>query len=164
VAKAATANRTVAAIGARSGALAGARSLIWLSGLACGVLAAIVPGLAIVGLMLMGPGLVILRLDREPGRAVTRAVLTCGLAASVHPAMMLWNSGQSVGAAVAIISDPIVLSVAWGATAAGWLLAQIMPLLVRVVLEAASLAHATRLRTLRGRLVEDWGLDQADGA
>jgi hypothetical protein len=156
VAKAATANRTTAA--------GGARSLIWLSGLACGVLAAIAPGLAIVALTLIGPGLVILRLDREPGRAVTRTVLTCGLAAAVHPAMMLWNSGQSIGAAMAIISDPIVLSVAWGATAAGWLLTQIAPLLVRALLEAAALAHVARLRALRGRLVEDWGLDQADGA
>jgi hypothetical protein len=156
LARAATANRTQAATG-------GARSLVWLSGLACGILATIAPGLAIVAVTLLGPGLVVVRLDREPGRAVTRTVLTCGLAACVNPAVALWNSGQSVGAAIAIASDPLVLAVAWGAAAAGWLMTQLMPLLVRMVLEAASLAHATRIRALRGRLVGDWGLDQADG-
>jgi len=142
-------------------AASGARSVVWLSGLACGVLAAIAPGLAIVGAGLLAPGFVALKLDREPGRPMARTVMTFGLAACVHPVLTLWNSGQSIGAAIAIVSDPAMTGIAWVAAATAWLLTQLTPLLVRAVLEAAALAQTTRLRALRGRLVETWGLDQA---
>jgi len=108
-----------------------ARSIVWLSGLACGVLAAMVPGLAILGAGLLAPGLVALKLDHEPGRPMARTVLTCGLAACVHPVVMLWNSGHSMGTAIAIVSDPAVAGIAWGAAAAGWLMTQLAPLFVR---------------------------------
>src|SRR5580658_2942277 len=120
------------------------RSVIWLSGLACGVLAAILPGIATVAAGLLAPGVVALRLDREPGRPVARTVLTCGLAGCVHPVITLWNTGQSFDTAIAIVSDPATVGIAWCAAAAGWLLTQLAPLIVRAVLEAGSLARATR--------------------
>ena len=83
-------------------AAGGVRSVVWLSGLACGVLAAIAPGVAIVAAGLLAPGFVALKLDREPGRAVARTVLTCGLAGCVHPVIALWNTGQSFDAAMSI--------------------------------------------------------------
>jgi len=144
-------------------AAGGVRSVVWLSGLACGVLAAIAPGVAIVAAGLLAPGFVALKLDREPGRAVARTVLTCGLAGCVHPVIALWNTGQSFDAAMSIVTDPGVLGVAWSAAAAGWLLTQLAPLLVRAALEAGALGRATRLRAARGRLTEAWGIDPATG-
>jgi len=142
--------------------IAGAnRSVVWLSGLACGVLAAIVPGIAIVAAGLLAPGVVALRLDREPGRPVARTVLTCGLAGCVHPVTTLWNTGQSFATAIAIVADPTTVGIAWGAAAAGWLLTQIAPLAVRVGLEAVALGRSTRLRAARSRIAEAWGLDGA---
>ncbi len=116
------------------------RSVVWLSGLACGVLAAIAPGIATVAAGLLAPGVVALRLDREPGRPVARTVLTCGLAGCVHPVITLWNTGQSFDTAIAIVTDPTTIGIAWSAAAAGWLLTQIVPLVVRVALEAVALA------------------------
>jgi len=139
------------------------RSIVWLSGLACGVLAAVAPGIAMVAAGLLAPGAVALTLDKEPGRPVARAVLTFGLAACVQPVITLWNSGQSFDTALSIVMDPGVTGTAWSAAAAGWLMTQLSPLLVRATLEAAALARATRLRTIRGKLVEAWGLDEALG-
>jgi hypothetical protein len=145
-----------------NGGIAGAnRSVVWLSGLACGVLAAIVPGIAAVAAGLLAPGVVALRLDREPGRPVARTVLTCGLAGCVHPVITLWNTGQSFETAVAIVTDPTTIGIAWSAAAAGWLLTQIAPLAVRVALEAVALGRSTRLRAARSRIAEAWGLDGA---
>jgi hypothetical protein len=139
----------------------GTRSVVWLSGLACGVLAAVTPGIAIVVAGLLAPGLVALRLDRDPGRPVARTVLTCGLAGCVQPVITLWNTGQSLATAIAIVSDPATIGFAWSAAAGGWLLTQVTPLAVRAVLEAGALAHATRLRAVRSRIAEAWGLDDA---
>jgi hypothetical protein len=135
------------------------RSVVWLSGLACGVLAAIEPGIATVAAGLLAPGVVALRLDREPGRPVARTVLTCGLAGCVHPVITLWNTGQSLTTAIAIVTDPPTIGTAWSAAAAGWLLTQVAPLAVRIALEAVALARSTRLRIARSRIADAWGLD-----
>jgi hypothetical protein len=87
--------------------------------------------------------------------------LTCGLAGWVQPVMSLWNLGQSFDTALAILQDPAAIATAWGLAAAGWLMTEVAPLVVRAALEAAALARATRLRALRGRIAEAWGLDQA---
>jgi hypothetical protein len=142
-------------------AAGGPRSIVWLSGLACGVLAAVAPGLATLGAGLLVPGMVALKLDEEPGRPVARTVLTCGLAGCVQPVITLWNTGQSFDAALAIVTDPRTIGVAWSAGAAGWLLTQLAPLLVRALLEAAALGRATRLKVARGRIVEVWGIPEA---
>jgi hypothetical protein len=142
-------------------ASAGGRSVVWISGLACGVLVAVAPGVATVAGGLLAPGLVAVKLDREPGRPVARTVLTCGLAACVQPVITLWNAGQSFEAATAIITDPKVLCIAWGAAGAGWLLAQTAPLAVRAALEAGAITRAAQLRAARSKLAEAWGLSQA---
>jgi hypothetical protein len=153
------ASLTMAGTVSGSAGPSGYRSVVWLSGLACGVLAAIAPGVATLAAGLLAPGLVALKLDREPGRPMARTVVTCGLAGCVQPVITLWNTGQSFGAAVAIISDPATIGIAWGAAAAGWLVTQVAPLIIRVALEATALARAARLRSVRGRIVEAWGLD-----
>jgi hypothetical protein len=143
----------------------GNRSVVWLSGLACGALAAIAPGVAVVAAGLLIPGLVALRMDQQPGRPVARTVLTCGLAGCVQPVMSLWNMGQSFNAAIAIVTDPTAIGIAWSLAAGGWLLTELAPLLVRAVLEAAALTRSAKLRAMRVRIAEAWGLDQApDGA
>jgi hypothetical protein len=129
-----------------------------LSGLACGALAAIAPGIATLAAGLLAPGLVALKFDHEPGRPMARTVLTCGLAGCVQPVITLWNTGQSFGAAVAIVTDPATAGIAWSAAAAGWLMTQVIPLIIRAFLEASALAQATRLRAARGRIAEAWGL------
>lgn len=133
-------------------------SLVWLQGLACGALAALAPAVALMVGVLLGPGLVALALDSEPGKPVARAVLLCGLAACVDPVRALWSSGHGLTASVALAGDLRVVGSAWSAAAAGWLLAEIAPIVVRAMLEAGTLARATQLRAARARIAEEWGL------
>ena len=147
--------------GGKADAPGGNRSVVWLSGLACGMLATVTPGIAIVAAGLLAPGLVALGMDHDPGRPMARTVLSCGLAACVQPVITLWNTGHSFATAISIVTDPATIGLAWSAAAGGWLLTQVTPLAVRAVLEAGALAQATRLRAVRARIAEAWGLDDA---
>ncbi|MBN8872654.1 MAG: hypothetical protein J0H67_07450 [Rhodospirillales bacterium] len=138
-------------------------SLVWLQGLACGALAALVPSLALMVGILLGPGLVTLVLDQEPTKPVARAVLLCGVAAIVDPIRQLWSAGHGLEASLALAGDLRVVGAAWSAAAAGWLLAELAPVVVRVVLEAGGRARAVQLRAARARLAEQWGLPAGEG-
>ena len=62
-------------------------------------------------------------------------------------------------ASIGLATDPDIVGTAWAAAAAGWLLAELMPVAVRMVLEALSLSRAARLRATRAALAAEWGLD-----
>jgi hypothetical protein len=143
----------------KSATAQGGGSLIWLQGLACGAMVALVPATALLLAVLLAPGLAALLLDRQPGRAVARSVLLFGAAACVGPVGQLWGNGQTVETSVMMLGDLGNIGTAWSAAAGGWLLAELLPVIVRVALEAASLARATRLRAARARLAEDWDAD-----
>jgi hypothetical protein len=133
-------------------------SLVWVQGLACGVLAALAPSLALMVGVLLGPGILALALDHEQGKPVARAVLLCGLAACVDPVRRLWTSGHGMEIGTALISDIGTVGGAWSAAAAGWIISELTPIGVRAVLEAGTMTRAARLRSQRGKLAEEWGL------
>jgi len=134
-------------------------SLAWLQGLACGTVAALMPGMALLlGVLLLPVGLALLY-DRQTGRPVARAVLLCGAAGVVTPVIALWNGGNSVEACVGLLGDLRVVGTAWSAAAAGWLLAELAPVAALVLLELSAQAKAARLRAERAALVEEWGLE-----
>lgn len=133
------------------------RSLIWLQGLLCGALATLATPTALLLGVLLGPALLALWLDRQPGRPMGRSVALMSMAASVEPLRLLWASGHSMPVATSIVANLHVVGVSWSAAAAGWLLAEIAPVGVRAVLEVLTLSRAARLRAARARLVEEWG-------
>jgi len=57
------------------------------------------------------------------------------------------------------VSNVQLVATAWSAAAAGWLIAEFLPIVVRAGLEAIGLARAARLRAERAKLVEAWGLE-----
>jgi hypothetical protein len=134
-------------------------ALMWIQGLLCGGLVAMLPPTALLLGVLLGPALLGLFLDSQPGKPIARSVLLCSLAASVKPVRMLWAAGHSMAASMALATDADIIGTAWAAAAAGWLLAELTPIGVRVVLEAMSLRQAARLRAVRAALAEEWGLD-----
>ena len=139
------------------------RSLIWLQGLLCGALATLATPTALLLGILLGPAVLALLLDRQPGRPKGRSVALWGMAASVDPLRLLWASGHSIPVATSIVANLHVVGVSWSAAAAGWLLAEIAPIGVRAVLEALTLSRAVRLRAARARLVEEWGFESPPG-
>ena len=132
------------------------RGIVWAQGLACGACVAIAPAACGLLAVLLAPAIVALLLDRTPGRPVARGMLLCGAAACVGPVMTLWQVGGTSGA---LLSDPATFGSAWAACTGGWLLTQLLPIGLRGILEAASLARTATLRAERAKLVQAWGLN-----
>jgi hypothetical protein len=134
-------------------------SLIWLQGLLCGAMATLATPTALLLGVLLGPALLAIALDHEPGRPRARSIALCSMAAAVDPLRTLWTAGHSMATAGALLGNLQIVGTAWSAAAAGWLLAEVTPIAVRAGLEALSIARAARLRAERARLVEAWGLE-----
>jgi hypothetical protein len=133
-------------------------SSLWLLGLVCGAVATLATPVALLALALLAPGLGSLLLEREPGRPLSRITLLCGAAAAAGPLASLWQSGQGVAGAFAAAADTRVLAGSWAAQAGGWLLGQIAPLVIRLLLDARAATEATRLRSRRRALETEWGI------
>ena len=138
------------------------RSLVWLQGVVCGLLATLATPMAVLLCGLLAPGLVAMVLDRAPGRPIARTVLLFGLAASVYPARDLWLSNMSINKALVLISDMSITGTAWAAAAGGWMLAEVTPLAIGFVLDARGRSRAAALRRLRREHAEAWGLPVED--
>jgi len=134
-------------------------SMVWLQGLGCGAVVALVPAMALLLGVLLLPGVLAVLYDRQGGRPVARTVLLCGTAATVAPILALWSAGNSMDACMVLLGDLRVVGTAWSTAAAGWILAELAPVAVLVVLEAITQARAARLRAARERLVAEWGFD-----
>lgn len=133
------------------------RSLVWLQGLACGAMAALALPSALLLALLLAPALAGAALDRIPGRPIARTMLLFGLSASVGPLRSLWAAGHTLDVASELLT-PETIGLAWGAAGGGWLLTQFTPVLARLALESAAFSRKLRLRTLRARCVDEWGL------
>jgi hypothetical protein len=111
--------------------------------------------------MLLAPAVLAVLLDRQQGKPVARCVVLCGLAACIAPLRGFWDAGHTMEAATAIVADPMAVGAAWSAAAGGWLLAELMPLLVRIGLEASSRVQTIRLKAELAELAKEW-TDDAD--
>jgi hypothetical protein len=134
-------------------------SLVWLQGLGCGAVVALVPAMALLLGVLLLPGVLAVLYDRQGGRPVARTVLMCGAAAAIAPMLALWSTGNTMDGCLASLSDLGVVGTAWSAAAAGWILAELAPVATLVVMEAITQARTARLRAARERLAADWGFD-----
>ena len=145
--------------GHKSAARPRQHSLVWLQGLLCGALVTLATPTALLIGVLLGPSLLAALLDTEQGKPVGRSVVLFSMAASVQPLKTLWMSGHTMQVAATLVGDLHVVGTAWIAAAAGWLLAQILPIAVRTVLDALGLARSAQLRGERTKLVSEWGLE-----
>ncbi len=136
-------------------------SRIWLVGVGCGVVGTLATPTALLLGVLLCPVILALVLDPRPDRPATRPMLLCGVAATVHPLIRLWRDGHTLEIAMALLTDLGVLASAWAAQAAGWLVAELAPLLIALTLEARCKARAARLRASRARYEAEWGIPPA---
>lgn len=131
----------------------------WLPALACGLVILFARPTAMLLLIFLLPSAMALVSDRSPGRPVARAVLLFGLAAACHPLDILWRSGHRMEDAMALATDLPTIATAWAAQAGGWLLTQLLPIVMTAALEAQARAEAARLAKRRADLLEEWGDD-----
>jgi hypothetical protein len=141
----------------------GPGAAVWLQGLACGAAVTLATPSSVLAGLLLVPGIGAWLLEREPGRPSARVTLLCGAAAAAGPVVALWQAGQGVAGAVTAASDPAVLGGCWAAQAAGWLMAQLAPVLVRLALEGYAQASMLRLRAERARYEAEWGIPPMEG-
>jgi hypothetical protein len=134
----------------------------WLQGLVCGALVTLATPTALMAGVLLLPAIIVYLTDDGEGRATLRAVLLFGAAGSLRPLLALWTGGHSMGACMSLLSDMAVPALAWSAQGAGWLLAQMIPLLVRVTLEAQANVEIARIRAERTKLAQAWGLGNGE--
>jgi len=137
-------------------------SLVWLQGLACGALVTLATPTAVLLGILLAPALLAVLLDHEPGRPKARSIGLCNMVAAVEPLHVLWTTGHSMATASALLGNLGIIGKAWSAAAAGWLLAEVLPIGIRAILDTVSVARTTKLRTERARLVEAWGLENPE--
>lgn len=133
-------------------------SWVWLQGLVCGAVVTMATPTALLVGVLLAPAVLAFVLDRAPGRAVARPVILLGLATSVHPLLLLWRSGHGMEAATGLATDPAVIVLAWAAQAAGWLLVELLPVAIGLVMQGGASARAARLRGVRRTYEEDWDI------
>jgi hypothetical protein len=132
--------------------------IVLLLGLAVGGLIALSPDIALPMVVLVLPGLFALVVDRSPGCGVALAILLFQAAACVHPVMNAWYRCEGVDACMTYLTGwPTVFQV-WLAAAAAWVLAQILPLGLKVLGDYRMRHHRTVLAARREALVAEWGL------
>lgn len=129
----------------------------WLPVLLAAIGIVLAPPSALLAILLLLPTAMAWTADSSPGRATTRAVMLFGLAASCGPFDMLWRSGHRLDAAITLITDLRVVSIAWAAQAGGWLLTQLLPLIVGAWFESEIRLGVIRLETRKNSLLEEWG-------
>jgi hypothetical protein len=151
--------RRGAALG--DGRVGGRRSRVWLQGLLCGAVATLATPTALLVGVLFLPALIASVLDCQPGKPVARSMALFSLCGTVGPVLRLWAAGHTLEAAATLAADLDNLLLAWGAAAAGWLLAELAPVAVLVVLEALARSQTARLRAERTRQEAEWGFSPA---
>ena len=106
--------------------------------------------------VLLLPSLMAGLADHRPGRAILRAVILFGLAGACWPLERLWSAGHTLENAFVLASDVSVIAIAWSAQAGGWLLAQIVPMVIDAGLEARVSQKQAELETRRAILLAEW--------
>ncbi len=160
--KAKVVGKARAAVAPKRGGRAGG-SALWLLGLACGAAAALLTPEAVLALLLLAPTLAAALLEREPRRPLARVTLLCGGATAIGPVVTLWQGGRGLAGALALASSPHTLAACWAAQAGGWLLGQIIPIGLRLLLDARAAATSARLQGRRRALEDEWGVPPREG-
>lgn len=142
-----------------AGAKAPGRSMLWVQGLACGLLLAMAAPLALVLGVALAPSLLWAAFAPASAQGTGRVMLVYAVAALAPFTTTLWDVAQSWPAAQMLLEGMRVPALAWAAQGGGWLLGQVAPLVARMVLDARVGVRAARLREARERLRAEWGMD-----
>lgn len=130
----------------------------WLRGLGCGLVLALTPATALLLLVLLSPALLMRALDREQALGASRAVLLSNVAGSAGALVALWKEGvPAIGAAIAVLDQPVTIATAWAAAAAGWLASECVSQLAMIWLGVSARREARALDATVELLRNEWG-------
>ena len=138
---------------------AGGGLILLAIGLACGGAIAVAPDVAAAALVLQVPGALAFLLDPSPGRAIGKTMLLCQGAASIRPIVSIWFQCDQIRVCVAMATQRTTVLTVLLAAAAGFVLAQALPLILKVLDDARIKTRGEHLAAERKKLVAEWELD-----
>jgi hypothetical protein len=139
---------------------AGGGMMLLFVGLACGGAIAVAPDIAAAIIVLQLPGILALLLDPSPGRAIGKTMLLCQTAASIRPIVSIWFQCDGLRACVGLATDTRTMLTVLLAAAGGFVLAQALPLVLKLLDDARIKVRRAHLIAERQKLVEEWELDK----
>ena len=134
-----------------------ARSWLWLQGLLCGAAVSLMPATCVVVTALLGPAVMASFFETNPKKPVSRVMIMLDVAAIIAPLRTLWETGNSIDLAIAIVSDPSNLALAWLATCSGWIVSEGSGMAAFEFTAALIRRRCTALRQERSALESEWG-------
>lgn len=134
------------------------RSWLWLQGAAAGGVAAVAPATALMVVALLGPAIAFYACGTVAGRPVARTMALVGSTAVVLPLRTLFDHGNTMDAALDLLSDPICPLLAWVACGAGWLLCELAKIAARLALVITVQRKTQALRQEEAQLKQEWTL------
>jgi hypothetical protein len=138
---------------------------LWLALAVVGLAAvpiAFPPALALI-LFGMAPSMVAAIVDRTPQRAVTLTVGFLNLPGVLGNCIDLWRHAGTFAGAYQLLRSPWTWIVMYAGAALGWLVAWLLPILIREILLNAIDRREASLKALQKRLREEWGDEVAGG-
>lgn len=124
--------------------------------------ALLLPTTLVIAVM-MAPTIVAYVTDRSRDKHLAITVGLMNFAGTLPAIITLWTRGQSHPAAMDLIGDAFVWSVAYGAAGAGWLVFGVMPTVVGVYYRMTTETRVHGLVKRQKALIHDWGHAVAEG-
>lgn len=132
------------------------RSWLWLQGLLCGGGLSLFPAASLVIVALFAPAVLAFLSDRTAKRPVGTAMMMMAAASAISPLHTLIQDSYSIDGALAIISNPVVLSVSWLASAAGWIISEATAMASYEIRTVICRHQVTTLTNERLKLSQEW--------
>lgn len=100
--------------------------------------------------------------DREKGKLMTLTVTSLNFTALIPIIMRLWDRGQTLDNATALLANPLIWFLVLLGAMFGWVLAQVVPSLVVSIIAAKDRRLLDKIRARQKTLIEEWGPDVAE--
>jgi hypothetical protein len=136
--------------------------VVMMLGLGVGALIALSPDIAIPLIVLMLPGIVALLIDPAPGAARARALLLFQGAACINPVSNAWYRCSGIDSCIKYLCGPTTVMTVWLAAAAAWMIAQTLPIALKLLDDHRLKKHRADLLERRKALVTEWGLEEEE--
>jgi len=137
-------------------------ALLLVIGLGGGGLIALSPDIAIPLIVLLLPGLITLLIDPTPGAALARAMLLFQGATCVDPVASGWYRCAGIHGCLHYLCDPPTVARSWLAALTAWLVAQVLPIGLKMLDDHRLKKARATLVKRRADLIDEWGLEDSD--
>lgn len=110
------------------------------------------------------PTLAAYLVDRPPGRGLTTSVGLLNVCGTLPALAELWRGGHSMVQANAVLGEPFLWLVAYGAAGVGWLIVLMLPPLLRTYYALTTESRVKVLEQRQEYLREVWGPEVTETA